>query len=221
MRDLMIGQILASSCSFLASCGTPRKRFERYVNALRFHDQIELVRLLLDALHLVLGQLHQVVHVFAETVRTLGAPLEPQLEDVVVPSALDHLVAGVVADVVQLVRHEQVLGGHLVAANEKTLNKEGKQPLHGNRHIWRYLVNSNYGHELARLLSIQQFCTAAINRVLNKQQIPFRSGVQPCSRDVDERKSISIPLEGNRKCKQNVKGRSACATRMLPVVTIT
>lgn len=99
---------------------------EGHVHALRLQDQVELVRLLPDALHLVLSQLHQVVHVAGETVRALGTPLQPQLEDVVVAATLDDLVAGVVADVVQLVRHEQILGGHLVTADQKTLqSKEG------------------------------------------------------------------------------------------------
>ncbi len=48
----------------------------------------------------------------------LGPPLQPELKDVVVPPALDDLVAGVVAHVVQLVLLEQVVRGHLVAADE-------------------------------------------------------------------------------------------------------
>lgn len=90
---------------------------ERHVHALRLHDQVELVRLRLDATHLVQGQVHQCVDGVGEAVGALGAPLQPQLEDVIVAAALDHLVAGVVADVVQLVGHEQILGGHLVAAD--------------------------------------------------------------------------------------------------------
>ena len=54
----------------------------------------------------------------------LGPPLEPELEDVVVPAALDDLVAGVVADVVDLVRLEQVVRGHLVAVDQETLENE-------------------------------------------------------------------------------------------------
>ena len=54
----------------------------------------------------------------------LGPPLEPELEDVVVPAALDDLVAGVVADVVDLVRLEQVVRGHLVAVDQETLEIE-------------------------------------------------------------------------------------------------
>ena len=54
----------------------------------------------------------------------LGPPLEPELEDVVVPAALDDLVAGVVADVVDLVRLEQVVRGHLVAVDQETLEYE-------------------------------------------------------------------------------------------------
>ena len=50
-----------------------------------------------------------------------GPPLEPELEDVVVASALDDLVAGVVADVVVLVALEQVVRAHLVAADQQAL----------------------------------------------------------------------------------------------------
>ena len=48
-------------------------------------------------------------------------PLEPELEDVVVPAALDDLVARVVGDVVVLVALEQVVGRHLVAADQEAL----------------------------------------------------------------------------------------------------
>ena len=49
------------------------------------------------------------------------SPLEPELEDVVVPAALNDLVAGVVADVVVLVPLEQVVCRHLVAADQEAL----------------------------------------------------------------------------------------------------
>ena len=49
------------------------------------------------------------------------SPLEPELEDVVVPAALDDLVTGVVADVVVLVPLKQVVRGHLVAADQQAL----------------------------------------------------------------------------------------------------
>lgn len=91
------------------------------VHQLRLHDQIELVRLLLDSLDLVLSQVHQAVYVSLESEIALGAPLQPQLEDVVVPAALDDLVAGVVADVVELVSHEEILGRHLVTAQQQAL----------------------------------------------------------------------------------------------------
>lgn len=55
----------------------------------------------------------------------LGSPLQPEFEDVVMTSALNHFIPGVVLHVVQLVWHEQILGGHLVAANQQFLeNKE-------------------------------------------------------------------------------------------------
>ncbi len=51
----------------------------------------------------------------------LGPPLQPELEDVIVPAALDDLIAGVVADVVVFVALEQVVGRHLVAADQQAL----------------------------------------------------------------------------------------------------
>lgn len=73
---------------------------EANVHQLRLHDQVEFVWLGLDALHLMGGQLHQTVHGVFETFGALGTPLQPQLEDVIVAAALDHLIAGIVADVV-------------------------------------------------------------------------------------------------------------------------
>ena len=49
------------------------------------------------------------------------SPLEPELEYVVVPPALDDFVPGVVADVVVLVPLKQVVRGHLVAADQQAL----------------------------------------------------------------------------------------------------
>ena len=54
----------------------------------------------------------------------LGAPEEPEFEDVVVSSALDHLVARVEAGVVVFVLLKQVLGAHLVAVHQQTLQTE-------------------------------------------------------------------------------------------------
>ena len=48
-------------------------------------------------------------------------PLQPEFEDVVVPAALDDLVARVVGDIVVLVPLEQVVGRHLVAADQEAL----------------------------------------------------------------------------------------------------
>lgn len=66
----------------------------------------------------------------------LCSPLQPQLEDVVVAAALDHLVTGVVLDVVQLVRHEQILGRHLITADQQTLTTHGQSYIliHGYLH---------------------------------------------------------------------------------------
>jgi len=51
----------------------------------------------------------------------LCTPLQPELEYVVVSAALNDFIARVVLDVVQLVRHEQVLRAHLVAAEQQPL----------------------------------------------------------------------------------------------------
>lgn len=54
----------------------------------------------------------------------LRAPHKPQFEDVVVSSALNHLVAGVVAHVIVLVLLEQVVRAHLVCLDEQALGTE-------------------------------------------------------------------------------------------------
>lgn len=97
---------------------------ERNVNALGFHDQMESVGLLSYTFQLILHQFHQAILLLLKALSALGAPLQPQLEDIIVPAALDHLVASVVADVVLLVGHEQILGRHLVAADEQTLQRK-------------------------------------------------------------------------------------------------
>lgn len=89
---------------------------------------MELVRLRLNATHLVQGQIHQRIDGITKSIGALGAPLQPQLEDVIVAAALDHLVAGVVADVVQFVGHEQILGRHLIAAEQQALQAKRKPP---------------------------------------------------------------------------------------------
>ena len=52
-----------------------------------------------------------------------GSPLEPQFEDVVMSATLDHFVSGVVADVVALVGLEEIVGRHLVTADEQSLKR--------------------------------------------------------------------------------------------------
>jgi hypothetical protein len=47
--------------------------------------------------------------------------LQPEFEDVVVPTALDDLVTCVELDVIVLVLLEQVVSAHLIAACKKTL----------------------------------------------------------------------------------------------------
>ena len=73
--------------------------------------------------HLVLPERHEPVHLGLHAAHPLGPPHQPELEDVVVAAALDHLVARVVAHVVVLVRLEQVLRRHRVAVVEQALQE--------------------------------------------------------------------------------------------------
>lgn len=52
-----------------------------------------------------------------------SSPHQPKLENVVVSSALYHLVASVVRDVIRLVLLEEIVGTHAVAVNKETLQK--------------------------------------------------------------------------------------------------
>lgn len=85
---------------------------------------MEFIGLCLDASHLIQCQIHKRVDGIAKSVGTLGSPLEPQLEDIVVTAALDHLVTGIVANVVQFVGHEKILGRHLITAKKQALWRE-------------------------------------------------------------------------------------------------
>jgi len=89
-------------------------------------DQVELLGHLLHLLHLVLSQFHQSVDLPLKTFHPPRSPLKPELEYVIVPATLDNLIAGVVAAVVALVRLEEVVGRHLVAADQETLFLEVK-----------------------------------------------------------------------------------------------
>ena len=48
-------------------------------------------------------------------------PGEPEFEDVVVPTTLDHFVTCIVGDIVVLVLLEQVVGAHSVAVIQQAL----------------------------------------------------------------------------------------------------
>ena len=76
--------------------------------------------------NLVLSERHESVHLRLHAAHPLRPPHEPELEDVVVAAALDHLVARVVPHVVVLVLLEQVLRRHRVAVVEQALCKERK-----------------------------------------------------------------------------------------------
>ena len=76
--------------------------------------------------NLVLSERHECVHLRLHAAHSLGPPHEPELEDVVVAAALNHLVAGVVPDVVVLVLLEQILRRQRVAVGEKALSRGRK-----------------------------------------------------------------------------------------------
>lgn len=105
-----LSQLLFLLCGVWNSSETFRDVPERHVNELRLQNQVELVGLLSDSLDLILRQLHQAIHESFESGVSLGAPLQPQLENVIVPAALNDLVACIVADIVKLVSHEKILG---------------------------------------------------------------------------------------------------------------
>lgn len=84
-------------------------------------DQVELVRHLLHLLDLVGRQIHQPINLLFKSRHAPRPPLEPELEDVVMSTTLDDLVAGVVRHIVALVRLEKVIRRHLVAADEKSI----------------------------------------------------------------------------------------------------
>lgn len=97
---------------------------ETHVGAFRFFDdQLEPFWLLLNAPDEVLRQIHVALHLSAKAVCPFGPPDEPELEDVVVTAALDHLVARVVRHVVVFVLLEQVIGAHPVAVVQQTLQR--------------------------------------------------------------------------------------------------
>lgn len=83
---------------------------EADIHHFRFHDQMEFIRLSFDALHLIGSQLHKTIHGMFEAFGTFGTPLQPQFENVVVATALDHLIARIVADVVQFISHKKIFG---------------------------------------------------------------------------------------------------------------
>lgn len=95
---------------------------EAHVGALRlWHNEIELVRHAVDPVHLVRGEIHQPVLLLLKANVASGSPLEPQLEDVIVTAALDHLVSSVVAAVVTLVCLEEVIRRHLIAVDQEII----------------------------------------------------------------------------------------------------
>ena len=84
------------------------------------HEEAEAGTLLETRLQ-VARQLHQSIDTTLEADVAVSAPHEPQLEDVVVTSALYRLVARVVGDVVVLVGLEQVRGLHRIRSFQPSL----------------------------------------------------------------------------------------------------
>ena len=84
------------------------------------HEEAE-AGALLEARLQVARQLHQTIDATLEADVAVSAPHEPQLEDVVVTSALYRLVARVVGDVVVLVGLEQVRGLHRIRSFQPSL----------------------------------------------------------------------------------------------------
>lgn len=72
----------------------------------------------------VLAHFKKMVNVLFVAFVALGSPLEPQLEDVIVSTALDHLVARIIAHIVVLVLLKQVICTHLVRLNKETLQRK-------------------------------------------------------------------------------------------------
>ena len=64
------------------------------------------------------------VHLLFISLTTPSSPGQPELEDVVVPPALYHLVPRVVRDIVVLVLLEQISCFHCVTICQDTLNQE-------------------------------------------------------------------------------------------------
>lgn len=54
----------------------------------------------------------------------LGPPEQPEFENVVMPTALDHFISRVVGDVVVFVLLEQVVGAHAIAVIQQTLSSK-------------------------------------------------------------------------------------------------
>ena len=74
-----------------------------------------------------------------------GSPHQPELENVIVATALDDFVAGIVGDVIVFVLLEQVVGAHPVAMVQQTLHQT---PINMTKSIYRILTMRYYTHVL-------------------------------------------------------------------------
>lgn len=96
-----------------------------------------------------LGHLQGSVHPALQPTGAQGLPHQPESEGVGLAATLDALVAGVIADVVELVRLEEVRGVGRVAALKKTLR--GAEVCNERRRmtiIQCYHVSSSIFHKL-------------------------------------------------------------------------
>ena len=74
-----------------------------------------------------------------------GSPHQPELENVIMATALDDFVAGIVGDVIVFVLLEQVVGAHPVAMVQQTLHQA---PINMTKSIYRILTMRYYTHVL-------------------------------------------------------------------------
>lgn len=70
-----------------------------------------------------------------------GSPLQPQLENVVVATALNYFISSIKLDIIQFVLHEEIIGSHLVTTHEQALNIE-EQSWRKNRNLFKKHTSS-------------------------------------------------------------------------------
>uniref|UniRef100_A0A8D8XNX8 Uncharacterized protein n=1 Tax=Cacopsylla melanoneura TaxID=428564 RepID=A0A8D8XNX8_9HEMI len=94
---------------------------EADVNHLRFKNQIEFVGHRFDLLDHVVSKFHQTVDLVFKSFVSLGSPLQPKLEDIIVTTTLNDFVTSVVPDVIHFVLHEQIVSTHLITRYQQAV----------------------------------------------------------------------------------------------------